>query len=58
MLGQCFGTRNRKGRYRQFNQIGVEAYGFSGPDIDLELILLARDIWEGLGLTKVLAKNK
>ena len=44
----------QKGRYRQFNQIGVEAYGFSGPDIDLELILLARDIWEGLGLTKVL----
>ena len=44
----------QKGRYRQFNQIGVEAYGFSGPDIDLELILLARDIWEGLGLTEVL----
>ena len=44
----------QRGRYRQFNQIGVEAYGFSGPDIDLELILLARDIWEGLGLTKVL----
>ena len=44
----------QKGRYRQFNQIGVEAYGFSGPDIDLELILMARDIWEGLGLTEVL----
>ena len=44
----------QKGRYRQFNQIGVEAYGFSGPDIDLEQILLARDIWKDLELSKVL----
>ena len=44
----------QKGRYRQFNQIGVEAYGLPGPDIDLEQILLARDIWKGLGLSKVL----
>ena len=31
--------RPQKGRYRQFHQIGVEAYGMPGPDIDLELIL-------------------
>ncbi len=43
----------QKGRYRQFNQIGVEAYGFSGPDIDLEQILLARDIWQALGLSNM-----
>ena len=43
----------QKGRYRQFNQIGVEAYGFPGPDIDLEQILLARDIWQALGLSNM-----
>ena len=43
--------RPQKGRYRQFHQIGVEAYGMPGPDIDLELILLTRRIWSRLGLT-------
>ena len=38
----------QKGRYRQFNQIGVETYGFKGPDIDLELLLMTRDIWNEL----------
>ncbi len=45
--------RPQKGRYRQFHQIGVEAYGMPGPDIDLELILLTRRIWRRLGLTDV-----
>ncbi|NOQ93384.1 MAG: histidine--tRNA ligase [Methylophaga sp.] len=43
--------RPQKGRYRQFHQIGVEAYGFKGPDIDAEMILMTARIWKKLGLT-------
>jgi histidyl-tRNA synthetase len=43
--------RPQKGRYRQFHQWGVEAYGFSGPDIDAELILMSARLWRQLGLT-------
>ncbi len=42
--------RPQKGRYRQFHQIGVEAFGMSGPDIDVELILLSARLWQELGL--------
>lgn len=42
--------RPQKGRYRQFHQIGVEAYGMAGPDIDAEQILLCSRLWEALGL--------
>ncbi len=42
--------RPQKGRFRQFNQIGVEAYGMDGPDIDLEVILISNRIWQALGL--------
>ena len=42
--------RPQKGRYRQFQQIGVEAYGMAGPDIDIEMILITRRIWRALGL--------
>ena len=42
--------RPQKGRYRQFQQIGVEAFGFNGPDIDLETILITRQIWRRLRL--------
>jgi len=42
--------RPQKGRYRQFQQIGVETFGMPGPDIDLELILITRRIWQALGL--------
>jgi histidyl-tRNA synthetase len=45
--------RPQKGRYRQFHQIGVEAYGFSGPDIDAEMILMTARLWKQLGLTGV-----
>ena len=38
--------RPQKGRYRQFYQLGVEAYGMSGPDIDVELILLSHRFWQ------------
>jgi histidyl-tRNA synthetase len=43
--------RPQKGRYRQFHQIGAEAFGFAGPDIDAELILVAARLWRNLGLT-------
>lgn len=42
--------RPQKGRYRQFHQIGVETFGMSGPDIDLELLLLGERMWRRLGL--------
>ena len=43
--------RPQKGRYRQFHQFGVEAYGLAGPDIDVELILLSRRILKQLGVS-------
>ncbi len=42
--------RPQKGRYRQFHQVGVEALGFEGPDIDAEHIVMARRLWRMLGL--------
>jgi len=42
--------RPQKGRYRQFHQIGVEALGFAGPDIDAELIIMCARLWAQLGL--------
>jgi histidyl-tRNA synthetase len=43
----------QKGRYRQFNQVDVEAIGFAGPDVDAELIALTARLWKLLGLTRV-----
>jgi len=43
----------QKGRYRQFNQIDVEAIGFTGPDVDVELIALTARLWKLLGVTRV-----
>ena len=45
--------RPQRGRYRQFHQIGAEVLGFSGPEIDAELILLADNLWRELGLKNV-----
>lgn len=45
--------RPQRGRYRQFHQIGAEALGFAGPDVDAELILMARRLWAMLGLSDV-----
>ena len=45
--------RPQRGRYRQFHQIGAEALGFAGPDVEAELILLASALWKALGLTDV-----
>ena len=42
--------RPQKGRYRQFHQVGVEALGFAGPDIDAELIAMCARLWDDMGL--------
>ena len=46
--------RPQKGRYRQFHQVGVEAFGLAGPDIDAELILITARLWKQLGLSDYL----
>ena len=52
--GQMFRhERPQKGRYRQFHQVGVEALGFAGPDIDAELILMCARLWHKLGIRDV-----
>lgn len=45
--------RPQRGRYRQFDQIGAEALGFAGAEVDAELILLAVALWKDVGLTDV-----
>ena len=45
--------RPQKGRYRQYHTFGVEALGFSGPDIDIEMLVLARRLWKRLGIENV-----
>jgi histidyl-tRNA synthetase len=45
--------RPQRGRYRQFFQVGAEAIGFTGPDIDAELIMLCRRLWDDLGLENI-----
>jgi len=53
-LGPMFRhERPQRGRYRQFHQVGAEALGFGGPEIDAELILLAQALWQALGLKDV-----
>jgi histidyl-tRNA synthetase len=42
--------RPQKGRYRQFHQLGVETFGFVGPDIDAELIILTAHMWKKINL--------
>ena len=50
-FGQMFRhERPQKGRYRQFHQVGVEALGYVGPDIDAEMILMGARLWADLGL--------
>ena len=45
--------RPQRGRYRQFHQVGAEALGFAGPDVDAELIVMVRRLWQVLGLRDV-----
>lgn len=53
-LGPMFRhERPQKGRYRQFHQVGVEALGLAGPDIDAEQIIMCARLWDDLGLEGV-----
>ena len=45
--------RPQKGRYRQYHTFGAEALGFAGPDIDVELLVMARRLWRNLGIEGV-----
>jgi histidyl-tRNA synthetase len=45
--------RPQKGRYREFHQVGAEALGFPGPDVDAELLLMCARLWDDLGLEGV-----
>ena len=45
--------RPQKGRYRQFHQVGAEALGHAGPDIDAEMLLMCARLWEELGLQDI-----
>lgn len=45
--------RPQKGRYRQFHQYGVEAFGMAGPDIDIEILLMSARLWRSLGVKKL-----
>lgn len=42
--------RPQKGRTRQFHQVGAEIFGASGPDVDAELLVMCKRIWQALGL--------
>jgi histidyl-tRNA synthetase len=42
--------RPQKGRYRQFHQVGIEAFGMAGPDVDAEMIFMTARMWDRLGL--------
>lgn len=54
-LGPMFRyDRPQKGRYRQFHQCSVESFGYLGPDIDAELILITVRCWKELGISQYL----
>lgn len=53
-MGPMFRHENvQKARQRQFHQIGVEAFGFSGPEVDAEQIAMLTRLWQALGLKDV-----
>ena len=53
-LGEVFRhERPQKGRYRQFNQFDVECFGFEGPDVDAEVMIMTARIWRELGIDDV-----
>lgn len=45
--------RPQRGRYRQFYQLGAEALGFAGPEVDAELMLLVHQLFGRLGVRNV-----
>ena len=53
-LGPMFRhERPQRGRYRQFYQLGAEALGFAGPEVDAELMLMVNDLFGALGIRGV-----
>lgn len=53
-IGPMFRHENvQKGRQRQFHQVGCEAFGFDGPDVDAEQIVLLARLWRELGIADV-----
>ena len=53
-LGPMFRyEKPQKGRYRQFHQFDVEAMGYTGPDIDAELMIMCARMWQRLGLSRL-----
>ncbi|MFJ5445356.1 histidine--tRNA ligase [Methylobacillus methanolivorans] len=50
-IGPMFRHENvQKGRQRQFHQIGAEAFGYTGPDVDAEQIAMLARLWSELGV--------
>ena len=45
--------RPQQGRYRQFHQIDCEAFGYEGPDVDVEMIQISARLWQMLGIQDV-----
>ena len=45
--------RPQKGRYRQYHTFGAEVLGLPGPDVDIELLVMARRLWKALGIDGV-----
>jgi histidyl-tRNA synthetase len=43
----------QKGRFRQFHQIDVEAFGYAGPDVDAEMIMMSARLWRMLGIQRL-----
>ncbi len=43
----------QKGRYRQFHQIDIEAFGYEGPDVDIEMIVMSARLWQRLGISRL-----
>ncbi len=53
-IGPMFRHENvQKGRQRQFHQVGCEAFGFDGPEVDAEQIVMLARLWKALGITDV-----
>src|SRR5579875_2502624 len=45
--------RPQAGRYREFHQLGIEAFGSADPDLDVEVVALGWEYYATLGLRRV-----
>ncbi|GLR14483.1 histidine--tRNA ligase [Chitinimonas prasina] len=53
-MGPMFRHENvQKGRQRQFHQVGAEAFGYDGPDVDAEQMVMLARLWRELGIADV-----